>query len=603
MLNFEKYIINENVQKSKKVLKDLNIPETNPNYLALKKLLSRNIGYLGKFTDWHFNGKYSIQRLQDLYKKIKESNLNKGIDEFKTPEDIIDFIIDKNKNSRENKIEKSIPKSIKNFLIYGNSEHDNVEDDEEGIYKSDIEYFGKFIKDISVKVPDNKLDMVCDYFRNKSARCLYQDEPYEYLDDVIDTIVNINPDDIYKNIRNDNKKNLTILIDNDEYLFFICHNYGACKKYGSKFWCIVEDESTFEDYTEKAVQSIFFFKDKIPFIDKESVLGMTINIYDYKISAAHWEDDESCNLRDYEDDLYYSNPSSRKSFYDTILNTITENKSIISSIYSISFEHQLENDPGKLSYFVQISDNKEIFDFIKRKTFKSILLDYQIEYLTTSDIEKILDILLENDYDMSEVFDNEWVEFILDYLTLNYLIKNAGKLISKEYVLENISELIGMYHDDSEFSAKFILLCSILNIDLMPHYEGYESGSSFHIDMSIIDYIPDEKFMINYKLLIKYYSDDVIELSDEKLKLILIKEPEIFFKNLHLFEMFLKDSNLYNEYKDKIYDKVSKMNRKEITGITSLIISNDLDELYPFVIKNLLPPKIMDKYDITYTKK
>jgi hypothetical protein len=302
-------------------------------------------------------------------------------------------------------------------------------------------------------------------------------------------------------------------------------------------------------------------------------------------------------------DLYYSNPSSRKSFYDTILNTITENKSIISSIYSISFEHQLENDPGKLSYFVQISDNKEIFDFIKRKTFKSILLDYQIEYLTTSDIEKILDILLENDYDMSEVFDNEWVEFILDYLTLNYLIKNAGKLISKEYVLENISELIGMYHDDSEFSAKFILLCSILNIDLMPHYEGYESGSSFHIDMSIIDYIPDEKFMINYKLLIKYYSDDVIELSDEKLKLILIKEPEIFFKNLHLFEMFLKDSNLYNEYKDKIYDKVSKMNRKEITGITSLIISNDLDELYPFVIKNLLPPKIMDKYDITYTKK
>lgn len=171
MLNFEKYVINENVQKSKKILKDLNIPETNPNYLALKKLLSRNIGYLGKFTDWHFNGKHSIQRLQDLYKKIKDSNLNKSIDEFKTPEDIIDFIIEKNKNSKEKKIEKSIPKSIRNFLIYEDSDY-NENDDEHGIYQTEIKHFNKFIKDISVKVTNDKLDMVCNFLKNKSARCM-----------------------------------------------------------------------------------------------------------------------------------------------------------------------------------------------------------------------------------------------------------------------------------------------------------------------------------------------------------------------------------------------------------------------------------------------
>lgn len=606
MLNFDKYVINENVQRSKKILKDLNIPETNKNYLALKKLLSRNIGYLGKFTDWHFNQNHSVQRLQDLYKKIKESNLNKSIDEFKTPEDIIDFIIEKSKSSKENKIEKSIPKSIKHSLIYDDSNFEPDEDDLD-YYESDIQEFNKFIKNISIKVPDNKVDILCNFLRNKAARCLDQDDPYDYLNDVIDTIINTNPDDIYKNIRNDNNKNLTILIDNDEYLFILCHDYQSCKKYGSKFWCIVEDESTFEEYTEDGVQSIFFFKDKIPFVDKESVLGMTINIKDYKISASHWEDDAECNLRDYEDDIYYSNPNSKKyGFYDSIINTISENKSIINKIYSISFEKQIENDPDKFGYFIRRSDDKTIFDFIKRKTFKKIVTDYEFEQLVSSENERIFNILFQNNYDISEVFDDDWLNFILYELSSDFFIKNYTKLISKEYILNNISSLIDKFHDDPEYSGKLIFLCSMFNIDLMPYYIDYlgdDDDADFGIDINMLNDIPNEQFMINYKLIIKYYSHDIVELSDDKLKLILIKEPKIFFKNSELFEIFLKDYNLYTEYKDKIIDKISKMNRKEITEITSVIINNDLDELYPFVIKNILPPKIMDKYDITYTKK
>lgn len=594
MLNFEKYVINENVQKSKKILKDLNIPETNPNYLALKKLLSRNIGYLGKFTDWHFNGKHSIQRLQDLYKKIKDSNLNKSIDEFKTPEDIIDFIIEKNKNSKEKKIEKSIPKSIRNFLIYEDSDY-NENDDEHGIYQTEIKHFNKFIKDISVKVTNDKLDMVCNFLKNKSARCMDHLDPYHYLREFIDTIISTNTDDIYKNIRNDNNKDLTILMDNDDYLFFICHNYEACKKYGSKFWCIVEDESTFDDYTEKAVQSIFFFKDKIPFIDKESVLGMTINMYTYKISASHWEDDDECVI---------TNSSNKKAFYDTIFSVINENKSILNKIYSISLENQIENDPSKFEYFIKRSDDKTIFDFIKRKTFKKIVTDYEFEQLTSSESEKIFNILFKNNYDISEVFDREWVYFILSDLNINFFIKNVTKLVNKKCLIDNLSSLINEYCDSSD-SGRFIFLCSMFDIELMPYYKDYleDNDGDFNIDPYFIDNLPDDKFILNYKLIINYYSSNITGLSDEKLKLILNKEPEIFLKNLELFKIFLKDTNLYNEYKDKIHDKISKMDRRELTDITSVIMNNDLDELYPFIIKNILPPKIMDKYDITYTKK
>jgi len=437
--------------------------------------------------------------------------------------------------------------------------------------------------------------MVCNFLKNKSARCMDQDDPYHYLREFIDTIISTNTDDIYKNIRNDNNKDLTILMDNDDYLFFICHNYEACKKYGSRFWCIVEDEGTFEEYTKNDVQSIFFFKDKTPFVDEKSVLGITIDIRTYKISASHWEDDDECVI---------TNSSNKKAFYDTIFSVINENKSILNKIYSISLENQIENDPSKFEYFIKRSDDKTIFDFIKRKTFKKIVTDYEFEQLTSSESEKIFNILFKNNYDISEVFDREWVYFILSDLNINFFIKNVTKLVNKKCLIDNLSSLINEYCDSSD-SGRFIFLCSMFDIELMPYYKDYleDDDGDFNIDPYFIDNLPGDKFILNYKLIINYYSSNITELSDEKLKLILNKEPEIFFKNLELFKIFLEDSNLYNEYKDKIVDKISKMNKSEINIMSSVIMHNDLDELYPYIINSLLPKKIADKYDITYTKK
>jgi hypothetical protein len=44
--------INENLQKALSILKKNNVEETNKDFKKLKEVLSRNVGYLGKFTEW-----------------------------------------------------------------------------------------------------------------------------------------------------------------------------------------------------------------------------------------------------------------------------------------------------------------------------------------------------------------------------------------------------------------------------------------------------------------------------------------------------------------------------------------------------------------------
>jgi hypothetical protein len=44
--------INENLQKALSILKKNNVEETNKDFKKHKEVLSRNVGYLGKFTEW-----------------------------------------------------------------------------------------------------------------------------------------------------------------------------------------------------------------------------------------------------------------------------------------------------------------------------------------------------------------------------------------------------------------------------------------------------------------------------------------------------------------------------------------------------------------------
>src|SRR5690606_25798678 len=106
----------ENVQYSKKVLTDLDIPIDNEDYIDLKNLLASNLGYIGKFTEWMFRDKIKFDQLESLYNELQSVKLDKPIDNFKDPEELYDYITSRKINIKINQVIKSLP-SISRRLV------------------------------------------------------------------------------------------------------------------------------------------------------------------------------------------------------------------------------------------------------------------------------------------------------------------------------------------------------------------------------------------------------------------------------------------------------------------------------------------------------
>jgi len=73
-------------------------------------MLTKNLGYLGKFTEWLFgNDDVSLGFLQDIYNEIKKVGLDTDINKFKTAEDLYDYLTNVKIDTKVNQIIKSLP--------------------------------------------------------------------------------------------------------------------------------------------------------------------------------------------------------------------------------------------------------------------------------------------------------------------------------------------------------------------------------------------------------------------------------------------------------------------------------------------------------------
>ena len=109
-------LLNENLQKARKVLGEVKVPETDPNFIKLRALLNRNMGYLGKFTEWMYKNKTSYEQLETLFNRIKKITLPKQIDEYKTPEEVIDSIIRDDSETAVHQMINAIPSRTREHL-------------------------------------------------------------------------------------------------------------------------------------------------------------------------------------------------------------------------------------------------------------------------------------------------------------------------------------------------------------------------------------------------------------------------------------------------------------------------------------------------------
>jgi len=276
----ESYKLFENIAKARKILDEIRTDENNPKFIELKKLLSKNPGYLGSFTKWYLQDNESMSKIEEVYKLLLNTNIDKPIDTFDKLEDLYDYIQSYEINKKVNQVINSLPSGTRNMI----SDNKKLFDELKNTISLNIEY-AKLIKDL---------------YSKKGGR--YK-EPVSLVKDTKDYIKNLkggfNSDTIKKKLEG---LNIEIVVDTPEILMIKVNDYSASCKIGSKHWCISTSQSYWNNYVNEFTNQYFIFDFTKDISDKKHMIGTTISPSG-KITSAHWSDDTTVTDLSYFDSL------------------------------------------------------------------------------------------------------------------------------------------------------------------------------------------------------------------------------------------------------------------------------------------------------------
>lgn len=272
------YKLFENVEKAKKVLSELKLNDNNPKFLELKNLLKKNPGYLGQFTKWYLKDGESIEKIEEVFRKLKNVGIDKPIDEFNKLEDLYDFIQSYEINRKVNQVINQLPSESRK----------NANDKLKNLISLNIEY-ASFIK---------------KFYKDKGGR--YK-TPETLFNDTKDYIENLKGDfNLPSMLKKIEGENVDVIVATPDILMVRVNDYETSCNIGSKHWCISTSESYWKSYVNEATVQFFiwdFTKDRS---DKRHMIGATISPgYNGlgKITSAHWSDDTRVENLSYFDEL------------------------------------------------------------------------------------------------------------------------------------------------------------------------------------------------------------------------------------------------------------------------------------------------------------
>lgn len=292
----EELMLMENVAQAEKVLKDLNIPLDDPEYLRIKnKVVADNsVGFLGfmfnLMKNWAnevlasdkedvvvppmaiFGG---VDTLYDLIKKHRQELhlLPQNINNYK---DYKQLVIDLRRiptNKTLKKFANLIPnKDLKNRIL-------------------DIQSTGKYADLIK-----RYLDVIHDtpygkMFLKKINRYSDIDKLFDYLE-TVEMFYNL--DISYESIlgKANSRDDLQLVYNKGQRVILLIKSYDAMREVGSPSWCIYDSRSQYDSYTDggSANQYIFYdFGDEVPSVSY-SMIGFTMK--GAEIIASHLMDDQ-----------------------------------------------------------------------------------------------------------------------------------------------------------------------------------------------------------------------------------------------------------------------------------------------------------------------
>ncbi len=275
---WNEFKINENVQQSLRILKDLGIQSNDIPYKLIKNMLGKNPSYMGMFTSFYYEENVSIEDLESLFKFLKSnlsSRLSKNPLQYDSYESLIDDIQLIEKDNAVRKVINELPREQKDLLP------ENIQDDD-NLYNllyeiSLITNKGFFSKIKKINTYEDFIDLVEDYVKKFKVGAS------------ADSIINI----INTKLRNDQCE----VIYNDEdrgYLVILIKDYESLALLGSTNWCIVNQMSTYLNYVDKGGDNIRY---QYIIYDFNEEIGDP----DYMIGATVDRNDNITNSHDYND--------------------------------------------------------------------------------------------------------------------------------------------------------------------------------------------------------------------------------------------------------------------------------------------------------------
>jgi len=284
MLNIRTLLF-EDVNRSKKILKDLNIPESDSRYQKLKKLLEKNIGYLGLFTNFMFVNRIEYDELVQFYNEIlaepaKFKKLPKPLVQYNSFLEVQNALVEIEKEIKYQKVYKMLPKNVRE-LIDKNLDKDSKD---KLILLSDdfLKAYGLLSKTdnkSSEQIGNDKKELD-DFYAGFAIITGNNGD----ISDVINKIelltkkyvLKLNFQKKVEEIRATNGAEVISANPETKIIVGAIFNYEASKKLGSPNWCISYSRSHFNDYTTNRAQ-FFIWNYNFDVSNKDNLLGLTLN--------------------------------------------------------------------------------------------------------------------------------------------------------------------------------------------------------------------------------------------------------------------------------------------------------------------------------------
>ena len=427
----EQLMLMEDVAKAEKILKIIQVPLDDPDYVAFKQRLAadNSIGFLGIIINLIYN---TLNAHSDIQKIITDYPENK-VHYLERLWAHSDYIYEKLKANRQDL--SLLPKKL--------TEYTDLLDLEKDInliqHRKKIKRFANLIvdKNLRSRLNEVNLNVEIDYyfkeidgtpaearFKSKLSRYKTPQELKTYMDSFIRFHkLGISYDSIMEKVKSNN--DLKVVYNKDERLLILVSSHKGLKSIGSPSWCIYNDSSQYQNYTSNGQNNQYVFFDFTTEDENYSMIGFTMD--GTKITASHLMNDEHIeNVMGYLNsiDVY-----PKIKLINTEIENIKKNRGTVSSElnYMRTIPHD-DNLPG----------NEKAGEYHQS-------------------IENILKAIVGNDY-YSNFLDEEFID------QLRYH-KNFGNLIQK------YSEIFGDFFGQSLYIDDNLLITRLTNvINFMQNY-------------------------------------------------------------------------------------------------------------------------------------